>query len=56
MIKGIYIALDSMGMPRYVGMSFNDLMQQQQHVNSGRSHNRKLNEFVKANSPLREGE
>ena len=53
MIKGIYIALDSMGVPRYVGMSFNDLMQRQRHVNGRRSHNKKLNEFVKANGPLR---
>jgi hypothetical protein len=41
-----------MGMPRYIGMSFNDLMQRQQHVNNGRFHNRKLNELVKANGPL----
>ena len=53
MIKGIYIAWDRMDVPRYVGMSFNDLMQRQRHVNGGRSHNKKLNEYVKANGPLR---
>jgi hypothetical protein len=42
-----------MDVPRYVGMSFNDLMQRQRHVNGGRSHNKKLNEYVKANGPLR---
>lgn len=52
MAKGIYVAFDRDGIPRYVGMAFRDVHRRARHVNCIWCSNRKLREFVAAHAPL----
>lgn len=52
-MKGLYVAWDYTGAPRYVGMAFRNLRRRAAHVNSGTSHNVRLNSFVGEHGPLR---